>query len=379
MEALEMAPPPADADTAKAALGPVAELSAGEAWLRHGAGFADAAGDAYMRGAPPADGLATIPEEQAAGVPRSALGMPDANDGAVEPTTVNRLQTQVAAAAAGPDSLLRLLREHGSSEMGGGMALQLPDPPPRELLVLLSDLFDAFALIASRQGAAPPPSHPALPRDLARSQPLCHPHYNPLPPHPHFHHHPLRSPSPSPLTLTTHHSPLTTHHSPLNLHPLQACRRAGDGAARRASVLAAGASGRATTELATRNTRHIRNARPARHVRQRIDGLAEHAQLRAQRCVVHGRAGPEDGSAAALAWQAQVAAVREGLASAHVGGAQLAKARGTVACAGRVDRAGLTAALALGSVVARGDRHTRHDPARGDWFDAGEISSRECE
>ena len=206
---------------------------------------------------------------------------------------------------------------------------------------------------------------------------------------------PAPSPSPPTLSLTAaltlvvptpnpHHSPspLTTHHSPLNLHPLQACRRAGDGAARRASVLAAGASGRATTELATRNTRHIRNARPARparHVRQRIDGLAEHAQLRAQRCVVHGRAGPEDGSAAALAWQAQVAAVREGLASAHVGGAQLAKARGTVACAGRVDRAGLTAALALGSVVARGDRHTRHDPARGDWFDAGEISSRECE
>ena len=220
MEALEMAPPPADADTAKAALGPVAELSAGEAWLRHGAGFADAAGDAYMRGAPPADGLATIPEEQAAGVPRSALGMPDANDGAVEPTTVNRLQTQVAAAAAGPDSLLRLLREHGSSEMGGGMALQLPDPPPRELLVLLSDLFDAFALIASRQGAAPPPSHPALPRDLARSQPLCHPQYNLLPPHPHFHHHSLRSPSPSPLTLTTHphHSPLTTHHSTFTLN-----------------------------------------------------------------------------------------------------------------------------------------------------------------
>ena len=86
------------------------------------------------------------------------------------------------------------------------------------------------------------------------------------------------------------------------------------------------------------------------------------------------------GSAAALAWQAQVARYAEWLlASAHIGGAQLAEARGTVACAGRVDRAGLTAALALGSVVARGDRHTRHDPARGDWFDAGEISSRECE
>eukprot|EP00964_Phaeocystis_antarctica_P073965 scaffold45432_cov60-Phaeocystis_antarctica.AAC.1 len=47
MKALEMAPTPADTDAAnaRAGLGPVAELSAGEAWLRHGAGFADAADD----------------------------------------------------------------------------------------------------------------------------------------------------------------------------------------------------------------------------------------------------------------------------------------------------------------------------------------------
>lgn len=122
MEAIEMAPLPAAAadDAAKAGLGPVAEPSAGEASLRHGAGFADV--------------LASIPEEGAASMPRptgEALGAPDANDGAVEPTTAEQ------AAAAGPDSLLRLLREHGSREMGGGVALQLPEPPPRELLVLL--------------------------------------------------------------------------------------------------------------------------------------------------------------------------------------------------------------------------------------------------
>jgi len=154
MEALEMAPPPADADAAKAGLGPVAELSAGEAWLRHGAGFADAANDAYMRGVPSADGLATIPEEQAAGVPRSA--------------DVGRGSAEAEPDSAGPDSLLRLLREHGSSGMGGGMALQLPEPPPRELLVLLSDLFDAFALMAPRQGVAPPsaPRPPTTSPDL---------------------------------------------------------------------------------------------------------------------------------------------------------------------------------------------------------------------
>jgi hypothetical protein len=184
-------------------------------------------------------------------------------------------------------------------------------------------------------------------------------------------------PSPSPPTPRPH-----PHPHP-QLHHLQACRRAGDGAARRASALAAGASGRATTELAARHTRHIHHARPARHVGQRIDGLAEHSQLGAQRCVVHGRAGPEDGSAAALTWQAQVAAVREGLASAHVGGAQLAKARGTVACAGRVDRPGLTAALTWGVValwhLARGTRG-RH-AARSGWTRSdltGKIS-RECE
>ena len=148
MEAIETAPPPpaaADADAAKAGLGPVAEPSAGEASLRHGAGFAD--------------GLASIPEEGAASMHRptgEALGAPDANDGAVEPTAADQ------AAAAGPNSLLRLLREPGSREMGGGVALQLPEPPPRELLVLLSDLFDAFVLIASRQGDPPRATSPDL-------------------------------------------------------------------------------------------------------------------------------------------------------------------------------------------------------------------------
>ena len=200
MKALEMAPTPADTDAAnaRAGLGPVAELSAGEAWLRHGAGFADAADDAYMRGAPPADGLATIPEEQAADEAKLrlglALGTPDANDGAAGLTTETR------AAVAGPDSLLRLLREHGSGEVGGGMALQLPEPLPRELLVLLSDLFDAFALIASRQGAATLPA----PRPSATSPHLnsrYHPHYHPLPLNLTF------APTPSSLSLLPPSSP----------------------------------------------------------------------------------------------------------------------------------------------------------------------------